>query len=275
MCLIALAWQVIPAFRLFVVANRDEWHDRPAEPAHWWKDDSHIFAGRDLQAGGTWLGVTRSGRFAALTNFRDPNPDPVPNPSARKSVAPSRGKLVTDFLHGSQTPAQYLDSLRPHAAQYNGFNLLAADPETLLCFSSRSNVIEEIKPGIHALSNHSLNEPWPKVNDARSALDIEISALNSPIRGGLDGKEAEDALFSMGFNIFSNEKIAPDSQLPHTGVGIEWERRLSPALIISEPYGTRCTTIVGVSANEIRFEEHTRARSGNVLLVTRERFLIG
>jgi uncharacterized protein with NRDE domain len=266
MCLIALVWQAHPAYRLFVVANRDEWHDRPAEPAHWWREDSNIFAGRDTQAGGTWLGVTRSGRFAAITNFRDP--------SARKSVAPSRGKLVTDFLRAEVSPSRYLDELQAHASDFNDFNLLVSDQKTLLCFSSRSRSVELVKPGIHALSNHSLNVLWPKVSYARAALSTEITNANSPIGADFTEQSAEDSLFTRSLSILSNDHPAPDSQLPNTGVGIERERMLSPALIVGERYGTRCTTVVGIGKTNIRFDEHTRATSGTIVGVKRERFII-
>jgi uncharacterized protein with NRDE domain len=255
MCLIAIAWQAHPEFRLFVAANRDEWHDRPAEPAHWWREDPNIFAGRDLQAGGTWLGITRGGRFAALTNFRDP--------SDRKSTAPSRGKLVAGYLRGSLSPADYLGELRTAVSQYNGFNLLVADQQTLLYFSSRDNLVTAVSPGIHALSNHRLNEPWPKVEYAKSSIGEAFEA-----------KLSEDALFIRSLAIFSNENLAADDRLPDTGVGLDWERILSPALIVGErdgaKYGTRCTTLVSVKTHEVRFEEHTRNEAGKVTQVVRE-----
>jgi uncharacterized protein with NRDE domain len=257
MCLIAIAWKAHPGYRLFVVANRDEWYDRPAAPAQWWKDSPNVFAGRDLQAGGTWLGVTRDQKFATITNFRDP--------SDRKSTAPSRGKLVTDYLRGTLSPAAYLDKLRPTANQYNGFNLLVADQNTLLYFSSRDDVIVEVEPGIHALSNHSLNEPWPKVEYAKSSIGEAFEA-----------KMPEDALFIRSLAIFSREVRADDERLPETGVGLEWERILSPVMIVGArdgaKYGTRCTTIVGIKTHEVRFEEHTRDSHGRIENVVCERF---
>jgi uncharacterized protein with NRDE domain len=259
MCLIAIAWKAHPGYRLFVAANRDEWYDRPAAPAHWWKDSPNVFAGRDLQASGTWLGIARDQKFAAITNFRDP--------SDRKSTAPSRGKLVADYLRGALSPAAYLNKLRPTANQYNGFSLLVADQNTLLYFSSRDDEIIEVPPGIHALSNHSLNEPWPKVEYAKSSIG-----------GAFEAKLPEDAIFIRGFAIFSNEDRADDKRLPETGVGLEWERILSPAMIVGErdgarvgaKYGTRCTTLVGVKSHEVRFEEHTRDATGKVVQVIRE-----
>src|SRR5258706_6908216 len=155
MCLILFAWQAHPDYPLVVAANRDEWRDRPTAPAAWWDDAPDILAGRDLEAGGTWLGVTRAGRFAAITNFRDP--------SDRKSTAPSRGQLVADFLRGDDAPRDYLAALAAKAARYNGFNLLLADDKSMCYFGSREGEIIDVAPGIHGLSNHLLDEPWPKV----------------------------------------------------------------------------------------------------------------
>ena len=162
MCLIAIAWKAHPDFPLVVAANRDEWRDRPASPAHWWAEAPGLLAGRDLQAGGTWMGVTHGRRFAAVTNFRDP--------SDRRSTALSRGSLVTAFLLGDDAPGAFLARLAGSASQYNGFNLLVGDGDTLLYFGSREGEVRAVDPGVHALSNHLLDEPWPKVQRARAAL---------------------------------------------------------------------------------------------------------
>ena len=246
MCLIAFAWKAHPDVSLAVAANRDEWHERPASPAGWWRDHPDILAGRDLQAGGTWLGVSRNGRFAALTNFRDP--------SARKSEAPSRGKLIVDFLLGTSSAQQYLHVLRESAMHYQGFNLLVGDGETLFYFSSWQNEMSAVPPGVHALSNHTLNEPWPKVEQSKSALAAALQA-----------EMPEDARRMAFYEFLSNDRRADDAVLPDTGVGLEWERRLSPALIVSDTYGTRCSTVLTISAGgEVCFEERTRDRHGHV-----------
>jgi uncharacterized protein with NRDE domain len=243
MCLIAIAWQAHPEYPLVVAANRDEWRDRPAAPAHWWSDHPDLLAGRDLQAGGTWMGITRGGRFAAVTNFRDP--------SERRSTAPSRGALVAEFLLGSQSPSRFLASLSRRAAQYNGFNLLAGDGETLCYFGSREGEVRAVEPGVHALSNHLLDEPWPKVAKARAAMKAAIG-------------DGDEPLFAM----LSDATPAPDSQLPDTGVGLERERWLSPILIAGEAYGTRTSTVLRVAAGgTARFEERTRDALGAVTLV--------
>ncbi len=239
MCLIAIAWQAHPDYPLVVAANRDEWRDRPAVPAHWWDDHPSLLAGRDLKAGGTWMGVTRSGRFAAVTNFRDP--------SDRDSTALSRGSLVTEFLLGDEPPARFLAGLAARAARYNGFNLLAGDARTLLYFGSREGEVRAVEPGVHALSNHLLDEPWPKVRRARAALEAAIG-------------DGDEPLFAM----LSDATPAPDAELPDTGVGLERERMLSPILITGDAYGTRASTVFRATRGSARFEERTRDTSGAV-----------
>ena len=239
MCLIALAWQAHPQHALVVAANRDEWRDRPALAAHWWEDHPQILAGRDLQAGGTWMGITRGHRFAAVTNFRDP--------SDRRSTALSRGTLVTAFLLGAESPAAFLAGLAGKAAQYNGFNLLVGDGDTLLYFGSREGEPRTVEPGVHALSNHLLDEPWPKVQRARAALRESIG-------------DGDDPLFAM----LSDATPAPDTQLPDTGVGLERERMLSPILITGADYGTRASTVLRAGRAAARLEERTRDASGAV-----------
>jgi len=254
MCLIALAWNAHPDYRLIVGANRDEWHERPTAAAHWWRDAPDVLAGRDLKAGGTWLGISRQGRFAALTNFRDP--------SNRKSDAPSRGRLVGDFLAGGDSASEYLNALRKSAVHYEGFNLLLGEGDGLFYFSSRTLEIRAVPPGVHALSNHMLNEPWPKVEMAKSAMEAAIQP-----------KMAADARQMAIYGLLSNDVRAPESALPDTGVGREWERILSPALIVTDKYGTRCSTILSVSSRrEVVFEERTRDCAGSVTGVVTERF---
>jgi uncharacterized protein with NRDE domain len=240
MCLIAIAWQAHPAFPLVVAANRDEWRDRPAIAAHWWPDEPSLLAGRDLQAGGTWMGVTKGGRFAAVTNFRDP--------SERRSTARSRGELVAQFLLRSETPAAYLAGLASRAGEYNAFNLLASDGRELWYFGSREGEVRRVDPGVHALSNHLLDEPWPKVTKARKALAATLA-------------DGDERLFAM----LSDRTPAPDEVLPQTGVGLERERWLSSILITGEKYGTRASTVLRIGAErEARFEERTRNEAGAV-----------
>lgn len=250
MCLIVIAWQARADLGLVVAANRDEWRDRPAESARWWPDHPDLLAGRDLQAGGTWMGITRQGRFAAVTNFRDP--------AERRSTAKSRGMLVTEFLLGRDTPARFLSNLSARSADYNGFNLIVGDGASLFYFGSREGVPRAIEPGVHGLSNHLLDEPWPKVVRANLAM-----------QAALEARDAEPALFEM----LSDAQGAPDDALPNTGVGIEWERRLASALIIGPDYGTRASTVLMVRAGgETKLEERTRAADGAVTGVCSHRF---
>jgi uncharacterized protein with NRDE domain len=253
MCLIAFAWRAHPQISLLVAANRDEWRDRPAAPATWWDDAPHVLGGRDLQAGGTWLGVTNRGRFAAITNFRDP--------SARKTVAPSRGQLVADFLRGEMPPKAYLADLAPRAGAFNDFNLLVGEGASLMIFSSREGVMEEVPPGVHALSNHRLDEPWPKVGESKSN-----------IHGLLQAEMTENELLERSLTALSNASVAPDHVLPNTGVGLEWERRLSPALIVGADYGTRCSTTLLIARGHAAFAEHTRNAQGNIVGTAAWRF---
>ncbi len=242
MCLIALAWRTREALPLVVAANRDEWRDRPTEPAHWWPDHPAIFAGRDLRARGTWMGFTKAGRFAAVTNFRDP--------ADRRSTARSRGELVTAFLLSGEAAGPFLSRLAPHASDYNGFNLLLADGASLWYFSSREGVAREVPPGVHALSNHVLDEPWPKVIRARHAMEAALA--KSDPRGDLEA-------------FLGDPTPAPDDELPETGVGLDWERRLSPPLITGDDYGTRSSsTLLLDSRGAIDFRELTRDGTGRV-----------
>jgi len=238
MCLVAIAFRVHHDLPLVVAANRDEWRDRPAAVLSFWSDHPTILAGRDLAAGGTWMGITRGGRFAAVTNFRDP--------SERRSMPRSRGALVTDALLSAEAPETFLRSLCP--SDYAGFNLLVGDERRLFYYGSREGELREVLPGVHALSNHLLDEPWPKVLRARDAI------AETPM---------DDArLFAM----LSDTKVAPDEQLPNTGVGVEWERRLSPPLITGDDYGTRSSTVLRVSgAGSVHVEERTRDAKGAVI----------
>ena len=221
MCLILLAHGAHPDFPLVIAANRDEYYERPTAKAAFWQDHPSILAGRDLECMGTWLGVTRSGRFAALTNFRDPR--------ERKTDAPSRGTLVSDFLQSQQEPLQYLEEIAARAPAYNGFNLLVGDVDRVFYFSSREGAVLEVPPGIHGLSNHLLDTPWPKV--ARGKQRLHAALADEP---------SVDALL----DLLHDCEPAAESELPDTGIGAPMERVLSPALIVSPQYGTRASTAV-------------------------------
>jgi uncharacterized protein with NRDE domain len=252
MCLIAIAWQARRDLPLMVAANRDEWRERPSKAAHWWPERTDLLAGRDLQAGGTWMGITRGGRFAAVTNFRDP--------SDKRSTARSRGTLVTEFLLGNDTPARFLANLSPRSHEYNAFNIIVGDGVSLFYFGSREGQPRAIEPGVHAISNHLLDEPWPKVVAAKIAMNQ-----------ALDDRDPVGVLFGM----LSDEARPSDDELPKTGVALEWERRLGAALITGKDYGTRASTVLAVTNHgETIFEERTRAPDGAVTQAVREAFTV-
>jgi uncharacterized protein with NRDE domain len=236
MCLIALAWRAHPAYRLIVAANRDEYFGRSSAPADFWDDHRGVLAGRDLEAGGTWLGITLGGRFAALTNYR--------NPADRRTGVPSRGALVSGFLTGKAGPSEYVKQVQKAATSYNGFSLLVGDADSLWFLSNRGGGPLRVEPGVHGLSNHLLNTPWPKVERARARL---AKQLERPF----------DA--AAAFDLLGDTERAPSAELPRTGVSVEIEERLSAIRILAAGgYGTRCSTVL-CFANDGRVEFHERS----------------
>jgi uncharacterized protein with NRDE domain len=225
MCLIVFAWQTVPGLPLLAAANRDEFYARPALAADWWPDHPQVYAGRDLQAGGTWLGISREGRFAALTNIR------APQYIGRE--APSRGALVSNFLTGSDRPADYVAALAGDAAHFNGFNLLVGDKDELVWYTNGDTDDarngKPLAPGIYGLSNAMLDTSWPKVVRTKAQLCSLVC----------QGAPAEAY-----FDMLTDSTPAGDCRLPKTGMPIEWERLLSPVFIASPAYGTRCSTLV-------------------------------
>lgn len=235
MCLILLAWRAHPDYPLAVAANRDEFFARPTAQAAPWPEAPGVLAGRDLQAGGTWLGIGRNGRFAALTNYRDP--------VSQRPDAASRGALVAGFLTGEETAPAYVARIGADAAAYNGFNLLVGDGDRLLWFSNVGGPARELAPGVYGLCNHLLDTPWPKVQAAKSAL-----------RAGLDALPDDRLLF----DLLRDDGIHPDEALPRTGVSLEWERLLSAAFVRAPGYGTRSSTVVTLAKGGwTTFDEQT------------------
>ena len=226
MCLILLACRAHPEYPLVFAGNRDEAYERPSAAADFWKDEPDVFGGRDLEKHGTWLGVTRTGRMAAVTNYRD---GPTRRPAPR-----SRGELTADFLHGNEAPEAYLKSVAPKSGQYGGFSLLIGDIGHLWSYSNRGAGIEEITPGVHGLSNHLLDTPWPKVTRGRQRVAALLEASEAKLIEGL-------------FDALADRVVAADTELPDTGVGAGRERELSPAFIAGERYGTRASTVLLVS----------------------------
>jgi uncharacterized protein with NRDE domain len=227
MCLLVLAWNAHPRYRLVVAANRDEYHDRPAAPLAPWHAPADILAGRDLRAGGTWLAVDRRRRFGVVTNFRDLVRAPP--------EAPSRGSLIPRYLSSATAPGNYLAALEVAGAGYGGFNLLLADHDSLWYASNRTSPFARaLPPGVHGLSNELLDTPWPKLRRVRRGFEAWLQ----------DGRGAEGGeLFAL---LADRTPAADDEVLPGTGLSPEWERALSSPFVLHERYGTRCSTIVAI-----------------------------
>lgn len=244
MCLITLSWQPASKTPLIIAANRDEFYARPTAALHHWPD-SPILAGKDLQAGGTWLGVAqppgmRQVRLAALTNYRD-----VDN---HRPDAPSRGHITTAFLNGSMSAAQYLHRLSTTAGLHNPFNLILFDGQELLGFESRRLRTLALPVGISSVSNADFNTPWPKL--VRLQHDFERTlARQHGDEAGLLEKEL--------FALLANEAVAPDTDLPQTGIALAKERALSAAFIRTPDYGTRACSVIRVGSQTTDFVERS------------------
>jgi uncharacterized protein with NRDE domain len=243
MCLILLAWQARPDYPLVLAANRDEFYARPSAPAQFWDDHPEVLAGRDLEKGGTWLAVGRNGHVAAVTNYRDGR---APRLGRR-----SRGELVSRFVSGTVPPLGYLEELRRIQSEFDGFNLLVGSLwDGITYLSNRTGGPQPLAPGVHGLSNHLLNSPWPKVERGKAGL---LDLLAAPA----------DRLVPALFDLLEDQTPPADHLLPDTGVGREWERTLATAFIRAPGYGTRCTTVVLADAGgAVRFIEHTHAVDG-------------
>ena len=229
MCLILLAIDAHPNFKLVLAANRDEYYQRPSAPPAFWEDAPHLLAGRDLAGGGTWLGITRQGRIAAVTNYRDP--------ASLKKDAPSRGRIVTDFLLGSAAPSDYLEALRQESGRYNGFNLLVGEKDRISWYSNRSDLRVLLPPGIHGVSNRLLNTPWPKIVRGKERFTRALQDPRGPSPESL-------------FELLQDFHQPPDEALPSTGVPLEWERVLSSIFIKSPDYGTRSSTVIFIDRTD-------------------------
>lgn len=224
MCLIFISFRQHPTYKLIVAGNRDEFYDRKTAPASFWTDYPEVLAGRDLEAGGTWMGVNKTGHVSMLTNYRDPrNIDPR---------APSRGQLVADFLKTDSGPEQYLHDLQNNGKTYNGFNLIVGNPESLWYYSNYKKGFEELSPGFYGISNHLLDTPWPKV--VRGKAKIESVLRNAVI----DPEEVLEILY--------DDERAREDQLPDTGLTPERELALSSMFIKTPGYGSRCSTVVTI-----------------------------
>jgi uncharacterized protein with NRDE domain len=224
MCLLVVAWNAHPKYRVVIAGNRDEFHKRPSAALGWWKEAPSVLAGRDLEASGTWLGLSRGGRFGIVTNFRDFERPPPPG-------APSRGELVPRFLSGNAGAEGFLDELHGSSQDYGGFNLLVGGPRSLHYYSNRGGDRPRVLgPGIYGLSNQWLDTPWPKLVRTRERFEALLS----------NGGPAAEELFAM----LADRTTAGDAELLRAGFPEDWERAVSAPFVVHERYGTRCSTVV-------------------------------
>lgn len=252
MCIVVFALDCHPEYRLILAANRDEFYERPTAQTHWWNESPRIFSGRDLSRGGTWLGVSETGRIAAVTNFRQGY--------RTNSEARSRGSLVTEFLKRSDAPLHYFEEVKREASRYDGFNLIAGDTSGLIYYSNRGDGITKISAGIHALSNHLLDTPWPKLIRSKEAFAAAVDR---------NGPELIDELFAL----LADRSQAEDHELPDTGISKEWEKQLSSTFIALDNYGTRSSTVVLIGRDgAVVFEERNFGKAGAAESAVREDF---
>ena len=252
MCLVLFGWNVHPDFPLVMAANRDEFHARPTAAAGFWDDRPGILGGRDLEGMGTWLGVTRSGRFAAVTNYRDTSPAPA--------GAASRGLLARRFLEGGEPPAKFAADVGADGHAYRGFNFLAGDRGDLWWVSNRGGDARALAPGVYGLSNHLLDTPWPKVTEGKRRLQnvLELAPAVEPL-----------------LELLADTTTADDVALRDTGVGPERERLLSATRIVSPAYGTRSSSALVIGTDgRVRFAERAYGADGAELDTLRYEFTL-
>ena len=238
MCLILFSYKNTPQYKLILISNRDEFHNRLTKPLNFWENNPDIISGIDMVGSGTWLGLNKNGRFAALTNYRDP--------LSIKANAPTRGDIVRNFLESNIDPKTYLIEIQKNnPKKYNGFNLLAGDLNSMYYTSNRINNVLNIEPGLYGLSNSLLNVSWPKLEKGKKELNRVISK---------NSKFSNEELF----NILTDKTRPPENELPDTGIGLEWEKMLSSIFIQNPIYGTRSSSIILIDyENKARFIERT------------------
>jgi uncharacterized protein with NRDE domain len=226
---------------LVIAANRDEFYARAAAPASWIEPD--LLAGRDLDTGGTWLALRRNGRFALLTNYRDPR--------RHDPAAPTRGTLPLRILHDARPLAATVHDIASDLDRFNGCNLLAGEADRMLYVSNRAPGVREVAPGVHGLSNHLLDTTWPKVEHSKARLAAWLASGSDDM--------------APVFDLLADRALARDDDLPQTGVPLEWERLLSAPFIHSPGYGTRCSTVVLITRNDhARFVERSFDAGGQL-----------
>lgn len=225
MCLLFLSYKTTPGYKLVVAANRDEFLQRPTAPLDFIDQQKSILAGLDLQCGGTWLGVNRDGKIAALTNYREGG--------MQLENAPSRGEILRSYLDSKISAVDFLDELSGKASLFNGFNLILGEGDDLFYYTNRKKNYARLEPGFYGLSNHLLDTPWPKVVRGKELLKavmvdtdlVETEKIFAQLR---DGHRPQDGL------------------LPDTGIGQEWERLLGTIFIDIPGYGTRSSAVITV-----------------------------
>ncbi len=240
MCLIGFNWKNHPRYALILVGNRDEFYNRKTATAHFWEDAPHILAGKDLEGGGTWLGINKQGQFTALTNYRD-----LAN---LKQDAPTRGLLTLDYLQAEIAPTEYAHLLLPHAEKYNGFNILLGDLGTLAYFSNYDPQVKVLPSGLYGLSNHLLDTNWHKVSKLKRKLHTALKA---------EEPNPEELL-----DLMHDIETPPDNQVQQTGLSMEQERMLAPMFIQSPNYGTHSTSVLMIDYEyNVRFFERVYANN--------------
>lgn len=255
MCILFIAVKQHPDYPLIIAANRDEFHIRPTQQSTFWQHRQDVLAGRDLQAGGTWMGINKNGRLSALTNVRDPQkimPDAV-----------SRGELVSHFLLQNDAPNDYLQTLRNSKDNYNGYNLLFGQWNDLWVYNNHTDKAQRLEAGVFGLSNADLDSPWPKINQGVAQLKGHCQQ---------SGPVDTDRLF----DILLDQQQSSDDLLPKTGVPIEWERKLSSVFIQSEDYGTRSATLLLINnQQQVKWLEHSFNPSGENVQQAEYEFILG
>jgi len=237
MCLINFQLNNHSKYKLVMAANRDEEYSRPTEAAHYWQEHPHILGGRDLRGMGTWLGITKNGRISALTNIRNTK-------ELLSTHQKSRGHLVSSYLIGNQNPSEYLNDISKSGKDYAGFNLLVGNQDEIFYLNNYENEVIEVDQGLHGLSNHHLDTPWPKVVKGKDGL--------KKIMESKDG-DVEDL-----FRLLRDNDTAENKELPDTGLSKEIEKNLSPLFINMDKYGTRCSTVILIDhSDNVTFVERT------------------
>ncbi len=241
MCLLFFSYKKTPGYKLVLAANRDEFLCRPTAPLDFLDQEKTVLAGRDLQGGGTWLGITAQLKIAAITNYREP--------AKNNAEAPSRGEILLNYLTGEKDACHYVHSLAEHGDKYNGFNLIIGDMENLFYYSNKTIGPKLLMPGFYGLSNHLLDVPWPKVVRGKKLLYQNMVATKR-----VDPMQL--------FSILEDTIKPADEQLPETGIGLEWERLLSTIFIDGKTYGTRSSAVITISDNgDVEFIEKSIKRS--------------